>query len=521
LPNSVNCFFRCGSLFVAEFSQLFFSLRFPFRCRIQSIVFFVAVPFSLPNSVNCFFRCGSLFVAEFSQLFFSLRFPFRCRIQSIVFFVAVPFSLPNLIYRRKVVNERRGWQQRIVLKFFFAFFMLPASIRAQTETADCLSCHGDPELVVTDSTGAERSLFADVAKMENSVHAGFDCVACHADITEIPHAEHLAPAACATCHEDAVEEVTASVHGKSQAASAAPPDAPTCGDCHGSHEIRAAADPLAMVNPRQLAFTCGRCHADPAIVKKYHIPIKDPVTAYSRSVHGRLTLAGVDSGATCSSCHGNHRILASSNPASMIYHFNISQTCGQCHQAITEEYAGSVHGVAVARGSTDSPVCTDCHTEHAIESPKVATAPTAPQNVAVETCGRCHASTRIVEKYGLRAQRLSTFRDSYHGLALRSGRLTVANCGSCHGVHNILPSSDSRSMIHPSNLVSTCGQCHPNAGANFARGPVHMTAELREGKTVAIIRTIYISLIVMLIGGMVVHNALDFIRKSKHALRRE
>jgi hypothetical protein len=419
------------------------------------------------------------------------------------------------------VEVRRGRQW-----YFFGVILITLSLSAapswaQIGDSDCLSCHSDSALTVTDSSGVERSLFVDVTKMENSVHAGFECVTCHADIAEIPHAEHLAPAACATCHESAMEEVAESVHGKSQAAGAASPDAPVCGDCHGSHDIRGRADSLSWVNPRQLAFTCARCHANPALVQKYHIPIKDPFKAYSHSVHGRLTIAGIDSAATCSSCHGNHKIFAANNSASRVYHFNIPQTCGQCHQAITQEYEGSVHGVAVTRGSKDSPVCTDCHTEHGIESPKIATAPTAPQNVAVETCGRCHASTRIVEKYGMRAERLSTFEDSYHGLALRSGRLSVANCGSCHGVHNILPSSDPRSMINLANLTTTCGACHPNAGENFARGPVHMTTEEQEGKTVAVIRFIYMTLIVVVIGGMLIHNALDFVRKSKHVLRRE
>jgi energy-converting hydrogenase Eha subunit G len=76
-------------------------------------------------------------------------------------------------------------------------------------------------------------------------------------------------------------------------------------------------------------------------------------------------------------------------------------------------------------------------------------------------------------------------------------------------------------MINPANLTTTCGVCHPNAGENFARGPVHMTIEASEGRTVAVIRILYITLIVAVIGGMVIHNGLDFIRKSKHALRRE
>jgi hypothetical protein len=425
--------------------------------------------------------------------------------------------------RREIVKVRRGRQQHLVSAILFFLFLLPASIWAQAGDNDCLACHGDKELVTTDSTGVERSLYVDPAKMDNSVHAEFECVTCHVDVAleSHPDGSRLARAACGTCHEDAVTEVAESVHGKASMEGEALSDAPTCGDCHGSHEIRATADSLSRVNPRQLAFTCARCHANPALVQKYHIPIKDPFKAYSGSVHGRLAMAGVGSTATCSSCHGNHKILAANVPASKVYHFNIPQMCGQCHQAITQEYNDSVHGVAVARGSTDSPVCTDCHAEHGIESPKISTAPTAPQNVAVETCGRCHASTRIVEKYGMRAQRLSTFKDSYHGLALRSGRLSVANCGSCHGVHNILPSSDSRSMIHPANLAATCGACHPNAGENFARGSVHLTGEEQAGKTVAIIRFIYITLIVVVIGGMFIHNTLDFVRKSKHALRRE
>jgi nitrate/TMAO reductase-like tetraheme cytochrome c subunit len=384
---------------------------------------------------------------------------------------------------------------------------------------DCLSCHGDSAFVSTDSTGAERSLFVNAAGIEQSAHAGFDCVTCHADAKDIPHAEKLAPAVCNDCHPEALAEVGESVHA--QSAGVISSDAPACSDCHGMHEIRARTDSLSSVNPRQLAFTCGRCHANPEIVQRHKIPIKDPVTAYSRSIHGRLALAGVDSAATCSSCHGNHKIFAANNSASPVYHFNIAQTCGQCHSAIAVEFALSVHGAAVVRGSRDAPVCTDCHSEHAIESPDIARAPTSPENLAVETCGRCHASTRLVEKYGMRSERVSTFADSYHGLALRSGRLMVANCGSCHGVHNILPSRDPRSMIHVSNLANTCGQCHPNAGENFAAGPVHLTTAESEGQAVAVIRTIYLSLIVALVGAMLIHNALDFVRKSKHRLRRE
>jgi len=47
------------------------------------------------------------------------------------------------------------------------------------------------------------------------------------------------------------------------------------------------------------------------------------------------------------------------------------------------------------------------------------------------------------------------------------GQLFQANCASCHGVHNILPSSDPRSSVNAANLAKTCGVCHAGAGSRF------------------------------------------------------
>ena len=81
------------------------------------------------------------------------------------------------------------------------------------------------------------------------------------------------------------------------------------------------------------------------------------------------------------------------------------------------------------------------------------------------------------EKYGLDAEQVPSYEDSFHGLAARGGVQKVANCASCHGVHNILPSSDPDSYIHPDNLAETCGKCHVGAGTQFAIGPVHLLAD--------------------------------------------
>ncbi len=59
-------------------------------------------------------------------------------------------------------------------------------------------------------------------------------------------------------------------------------------------------------------------------------------------------------------------------------------------------------------------------------------------------------------------------------MASKVGSNTVANCASCHGVHNILPSSDPRSTINHANLAKTCGQCHPGANEKFIATKVHL-----------------------------------------------
>ena len=146
----------------------------------------------------------------------------------------------------------------------------------------------------------------------------------------------------------------------------------------------------------------------------------------------------------------------------------------------------------------DAPVCTDCHGEHTITAVKLATSRVAPANIP-ETCGQCHAAQRIITQYRLPPNVFSTYVQSFHGLALQGGNLTAANCASCHGVHDILPASDSRSTINPQNLPETCGKCHPGIGtrlsAEFFR--IHAPLGAAEGKPwiVNFISWFYIALI--------------------------
>jgi cytochrome b subunit of formate dehydrogenase len=184
---------------------------------------------------------------------------------------------------------------------------------------------------------------------------------------------------------------------------------------------------------------------------------------------------------------------------------------------VEEQFAQSIHGQAIARGDWLAPVCTDCHGIHSIKSHIDPSSPVNAQNVALVTCARCHEGVRLSQEFGFEGRRATTYLASYHGLASKLGSQVVANCASCHGVHNILPSSDPRSTINRQNLVKTCGQCHPGVTEKFVAAKVHVGAPLSaDTGSVAVrwIRKFYISLIVVVIGGMLLHNFIIWRRKA-------
>ena len=103
----------------------------------------------------------------------------------------------------------------------------------------------------------------------------------------------------------------------------------------------------------------------------------------------------------------------------------------------------------------------------------------------------------------------------------------MANCASCHGVHNIFPSSDPRSTVNKANLQQTCGTCHPNANVEFASITVHPTISGRQRPSKRrngpgdVVKWVYVVLLLVVIGGMAVHNGLIWWYYVLEKLRRE
>ena len=372
---------------------------------------------------------------------------------------------------------------------------------------DCLACHGDSTMT-TEVNGKPLSLYVNPETFKNSIHgAMFAGVDCHTDVKTSPHETTPAKISCATCHTDQQAAYDRSYHTK--AIKAGDGQAATCVSCHGSpHELLPASDPKSRVNHANIPATCGACHGQKFVMEASGHSAQ-PFTSYLQSVHGKAVAAGSEKAAVCTDCHGSHEILAATEPQSSIYKFNVPATCAKCHEPVKQEFMQSIHGQAIARGNSQAPVCTDCHGIHSIKTHQDPNSSVTAENLARVTCARCHEGVRLTQEFGVEGRRSTTYLASYHGLAAKMGSQVVANCASCHGVHNILPSSDPRSTIHRANLVKTCGHCHPGVTEKFALSKVHVNAPLSADiGSVAVrwIRKFYLGMIFAVIGAMLMHN---------------
>ncbi len=318
----------------------------------------------------------------------------------------------------------------------------------------CLKCHQDPKLNAG-RADPRPQLVLDPKALAGSVHADLDCTDCHSQLSDAdPEAAHAKkvgpPPGCADCHEEADADYKQSVHGQSKARGEQ--GMAQCGDCHGAHDIVKVTDRKSRVYKMNLPFTCASCHKNPKLAREHKIHDPKAAEHYMESIHGHgLLRDGLIVSASCTDCHGAHKIFAKQDPRSMINHAKVPDTCAKCHVGIKQTYARSVHGKLLAAGDPKGPVCIDCHTSHEIKQPHTGVFKLHSD----EKCGACHQD------------RLKNYRETYHGKAIALGASKVAACYDCHGYHDVLPASDPRSLLSKERILPTCKKCHEKATAGF------------------------------------------------------
>lgn len=394
------------------------------------------------------------------------------------------------------------------------------------ESHACLKCHLDEKLFPGEKIGSAKF----VARYKTSIHASIEkngveaagCVDCHGNhLIQNPDNPMASttrtrlPETCGKCHQDVVDKFLSSAHGKSLLNKSVA--APTCVSCHSEHSIEAVkkSDEFSKINQVEM---CLKCHLEGKLPHKNYKGEEVLITNYKDSYHYQALKDGKLNAATCSDCHGSHEMAKFDDPNSKIYKKNISKTCGQsnCHVRQSIEYSGSIHGVALqTQNNFDAPTCVDCHGRHQILRRDEKTNRLSNPKGLVQLCSDCHSSVEMVERYNLPVGRTETYMRSFHGLATRGGSKVAANCESCHGHHNIKPSSDTSSTINRKNLPGTCGKCHPASDEILFTSPIHVTNEYKESPWLFWVGKIYLFIILFTIGAMVLHNAFDITKKIK------
>lgn len=270
------------------------------------------------------------------------------------------------------------------MHLFLALFLIaqPAPAANATFRITCESCHSDVKV-----------------EFKDSVHfrEGFTCVSCHGGNpnTGDESAAHggsfnslkdrrQIPALCASCHSDsqkmkayglATDQMAlyqTSVHGKRLAEGDV--NVAQCSDCHGAHRILQSSDPESPTHRRNIASTCGHCHANKELMSKYKIGAS-AVSDYEESIHARALRDGNKQAPVCVNCHGTHGAA----PPGV---GDVSIVCGNCHDQERNNFRLSPHQHAMADAGI--PECAGCHSNHKILK--------TGDELWGTTCQECHAA---------------------------------------------------------------------------------------------------------------------------------
>ena len=212
------------------------------------------------------------------------------------------------------------------------------------DTSGCLSCHTDPLYKPEMSSRPWEEFLFDEEMLASSTHASIDCTRCHLTFaTGQRISEQAVQKLCGQCHLRELELQEASVH--------ADPRVATCLDCHSpgatGHDIPPILATESPAFPRNVAGTCGGCHADEKLMAGYGLET-DVHEMYLDSPHGTvLELVGSDTDepypATCASCHGSHDVVKVDDPASPVSSTaSLAGLCADCHPGATESFASTL-----------------------------------------------------------------------------------------------------------------------------------------------------------------------------------
>jgi nitrate/TMAO reductase-like tetraheme cytochrome c subunit len=256
------------------------------------------------------------------------------------------------------------------------------------------------------------------------MHGAAACVDCHADLSkvqEFPHAEAVAKVSCATCHDDVASQYRDGIHSWAKE-KAGLKMAPSCVDCHGTHDIAPQADAASRTHKANVPATCGTCHEGVS-------------ERFNQSIHAAALKGGNADAPVCADCHAAHATKRADVPA---WRLSVADECGSCHQDVVESFRRTFHGKVTELGFARVAACADCHGAHEILPASNPASMIAPGKL-VETCGSCHAGAneRFVQ-YDPHPNPRSHARSPLLWWINRFYTVLIAGCFGAFGLHSLL-----------------------------------------------------------------------------------
>jgi hypothetical protein len=155
---------------------------------------------------------------------------------------------------------------------------------------------------------------------------------------------------------------------------------------------------------------CLSCHGQEGLEKTLDngdtLALAVSADAFTRSAHAPLGCAACHSDVDAKDHPGKARKAASKRALSIA----LNESCGGCHQEITEAHNKSLHGQARDKeGTLPAPLCSTCHKVHQLGPVVAGVKPRDP-------CLTCHAAAATHEKWLTNARK----------------HLEVVACSACH-----------------------------------------------------------------------------------------
>ena len=188
----------------------------------------------------------------------------------------------------------------------------------------------------------------------------------------------------------------------------------------------------------QLDQQCLACHSAKGLEMKLangdKLSLQVEGAVFAKSVHNKIG---------CAVCHANtsfenHPPVKTKIAGSREYSLEMNKICEACHAPVSKLYEGSIHASLFREGNSYAPVCTDCHSPHAVM------AKAAYDTATGVPCSKCHEPI------------FSAYAGSVHGKA-------TLTCSNCHRAHDVSAATTG------DQLKSACLGCHQDAQASHQK----------------------------------------------------